>query len=158
MIRGSREACASRVSEGVSEFVWGTRDAESVGACRVHTVQGNGWPHTLTQVAHANRKTPAEHAHATAHGVRKPSPNRCHNISELLLFQIVRRSRPASQFRIAAPFRNERFKSPRQLSIETLRPDFHVRRNGFGSQGWPKDRGVPMNRWKPSIVGVSGLW
>jgi hypothetical protein len=31
MIRGSREACAVRVSEGVSVFVWATRDAESEG-------------------------------------------------------------------------------------------------------------------------------
>jgi hypothetical protein len=80
---------AGRVSEGVSVFVWATRDAESVsGGREVHTVQGTAprRPLTLTRAAHANRTTPAEHAHATAHGVREPSPIQCHNLAQWMFF------------------------------------------------------------------------
>jgi hypothetical protein len=38
--------------------------------------------HTLTRSAHANRRTLIEHAHATAHGVRQPSPTQRHNVVE----------------------------------------------------------------------------
>ena len=59
---------AERVGESVSEFVWGTREAEGVGRGRERSV-GRG-PSMLTQAAHASRDTLG--AHATAHASRAP--------------------------------------------------------------------------------------
>ena len=76
MIRGSREACAGRVSEGVSVFVWATRKAESVGEGG-KTARGSRPAHAHTS---RPRQTLAEHAHATAHGLREPFPTQRHNV------------------------------------------------------------------------------
>ena len=85
MIGGSREACAGRGSEGVSVFVWASRDAESEGGGREDGGSRSAHAHTSRP-----RQTLAEHAHATAHGVRKPPPTQRHNVAQRLMFQTVR--------------------------------------------------------------------
>jgi hypothetical protein len=59
---------AGRVSEGVSVFVGGAREAENVGcfACRASL--------TLMPIAHADRAPLVATAHASAHTARAPRP------------------------------------------------------------------------------------
>ena len=54
------------MSEGVSEFVWGAREAGNVGnfECRASL--------TLTPSVHADRATLVANAHATANASRAP--------------------------------------------------------------------------------------